>query len=112
MKFYYVDPALAIFLGARATGDLTARSPIVNHLHFEFMVCLGDDLGGEVIVHLCRVKLTKGLQGTDLAGFAIVEAELSNSGGFNDLHKFRDLPTLVPHKRRPKFYWLVILGEP
>ena len=113
MKFYTIKPEVAGDFGEHTVGDLNARPPRIEHLHYVFDNWLGNDIVESVCIYLCTTRLKVAIMASNLRGCQFAEAKQSNSPQFRELHREGYLsPELPPNKRRPLFVWLQPIGTP
>ena len=106
MSLFFLEPEVAGNLGENTTyANLTAirerrERPIVQHLHYECDVWLGNELLTATPCFIVTELLAADLLASDLSGVVFEDLEISTSEEYEDRHKFRpDMPQLPSFRR-------------
>lgn len=102
-KFFAVEPEVAGGFGPNTILDRNVYPIRVDHLHYEFSGWLGDELLEATPCWIVTENLARQIRETGLSGVEFVEAEVSTSDQFRELHPDRSLP---------KFFRLNVTGAP
>lgn len=103
MKFFKVRPEVPGSIGERSR--VTYENGVIKEihdLHFEFDGWLGDELVTSYPLYLMTEELANQLLETDLTGYIIKDAEISQSDIFDELQ---------PDTILPNFKWLIPVGK-
>ena len=101
MIYLFIEPEVAGGLGPETVIDNSVHTPIVSKLHYQFDGWLGDDILESFPCYIVTDTLKKGLEESDLSGFAFSEVLVTTSSTFEELHPGTELPA---------FHWLKVTG--